>query len=763
MNHPASGAGGINTPNSNALSAAAASASILSSSAPAASPSLNFPPHLTGNSNHPSNPSHSHAASATTTATTSSSLSSSSLGPSIDNLQANNRSSTNLPGTHHHQLHQQQHQTMTYRIQIFPHREGFGNPLSGPLPPAGFNFTPIEMDLSPNVVVRIGRKVDRQKEKSGGNQQSRNNNNGTAVPGGSSSNASSGASGAAGNANVPRPPPAAGSSASPPNGSNGNVVVNPGSSLSSLSSSIANARADVIAGSLSEICVAVQLRAHGALSSGINGMTSIITSWHLDIILPPYRSRVSNPSLPPPPPTSSTSARPPAITGPSGTVISATDVEHIMGVLRTGSEPSVNDHDNVSPYAASATAAAAAAAAAAASSAVASTSNANHQDQSPTLSTPKADFIAFRSKVVSRTHAELWLAEDGQVMFRDVGSSSGTFLNRLRLSPSGRESRPYPIKSGDVIQLGVDYQGRQEEIYKCVQMKVFVSQKSKERPKTNPARLRLALKILLAAMNPNAKDASDASCIDCCICLSTLSPQQALFLAPCSHCFHYRCVMPLLGNNIMFQCPLCRQVANLDANVVEEDGMDYLSSSSEDGEDDAVQGGNHHGGPVVDEEFVRSILPAFDGLSMNAGSAAGAAAGLAGFNGRGDSGPSMHASSAVGAAAGLAGVNGRVQGQDQQGTIAWGNRPGTAVAGGANGADQPRLLTLDEAGMGAGLMSPGMFSAGLGSAGNGGVSPGESPSFISSSINATVGGVAGGAGNGSMPSSTASSPMGRGE
>lgn len=80
------------------------------------------------------------------------------------------------------------------------------------------------------------------------------------------------------------------------------------------------------------------------------------------------------------------------------------------------------------------------------------------------------DCIAFRSKVVSRHHAEIYVGEDKQVTsllkiklyFRDVGSSSGSFLNRLRLSPSGKESRPYPLKSGDVIQLGVDYQGRQE-------------------------------------------------------------------------------------------------------------------------------------------------------------------------------------------------------------------------------------------------------------------------------------------------------------
>jgi len=32
----------------------------------------------------------------------------------------------------------------------------------------------------------------------------------------------------------------------------------------------------------------------------------------------------------------------------------------------------------------------------------------------------------------------------------------------MRLSPSGKESRPYPLKDGDIIQLGIDYQGRQE-------------------------------------------------------------------------------------------------------------------------------------------------------------------------------------------------------------------------------------------------------------------------------------------------------------
>ncbi|KAJ3312874.1 hypothetical protein HDU76_002783 [Blyttiomyces sp. JEL0837] len=189
-------------------------------------------------------------------------------------------------------------------------------------------------------------------------------------------------------------------------------------------------------------------------------------------------------------------------------------------------------------------------------------------------------------------------------MLRDVGSSSGTFLNRLRLSPSGKESRPYPIKSGDVIQLGVDYQGRQEEIYKCVMIKIFVSVKSKDPPKVNPKRLKASLRALLAAMNPNAQNAADASCTDCCICLSGLSPKQSLFLAPCSHCFHYRCVMPLLGSNVMFQCPLCRQVANLDAAFM-EDGEDGLGGGLNDDGDGGMTAEEEKA--LVEEWFLASI------------------------------------------------------------------------------------------------------------------------------------------------------------
>jgi hypothetical protein len=86
-------------------------------------------------------------------------------------------------------------------------------------------------------------------------------------------------------------------------------------------------------------------------------------------------------------------------------------------------------------------------------------------------------------------------------------------------------------------------------------------------------RFQAALKNLLAATNPYAtnttdtsKDGEDSS-IDCCICIGPFGPYQALFISPCSHCFHFKCVSSMLVQTTMFQCPMCRQVANLTASV----------------------------------------------------------------------------------------------------------------------------------------------------------------------------------------------------
>ena len=89
----------------------------------------------------------------------------------------------------------------------------------------------------------------------------------------------------------------------------------------------------------------------------------------------------------------------------------------------------------------------------------------------PAPNTPSAAPVGFKSKVVSRKHCEFWCS-NGQWYVKDVKSSSGTFLNHIRLSQPNAESRPYPVNDGDVVQLGIDFRGGEEMIFRCVKIRV---------------------------------------------------------------------------------------------------------------------------------------------------------------------------------------------------------------------------------------------------------------------------------------------------
>jgi pSer/pThr/pTyr-binding forkhead associated (FHA) protein len=84
---------------------------------------------------------------------------------------------------------------------------------------------------------------------------------------------------------------------------------------------------------------------------------------------------------------------------------------------------------------------------------------------------PSAASVGFKSKVVSRKHCELW-CKDSQWYIKDVKSSSGTFLNHIRLSQPNVESKPFKLKDGDIIQLGIDFRGGEEMIFRCVKIRV---------------------------------------------------------------------------------------------------------------------------------------------------------------------------------------------------------------------------------------------------------------------------------------------------
>lgn len=89
----------------------------------------------------------------------------------------------------------------------------------------------------------------------------------------------------------------------------------------------------------------------------------------------------------------------------------------------------------------------------------------------PPANVPSAAPVGFKSKVVSRRHCEFWCSQ-GQWYIKDVKSSSGTFLNHIRLSQPSIESRPFPLNDGDVVQLGIDFRGGEEMIFRCVKIRV---------------------------------------------------------------------------------------------------------------------------------------------------------------------------------------------------------------------------------------------------------------------------------------------------
>ena len=84
---------------------------------------------------------------------------------------------------------------------------------------------------------------------------------------------------------------------------------------------------------------------------------------------------------------------------------------------------------------------------------------------------PSSAPVGFKSKVVSRRHCEFWYS-GGKWYIKDVKSSSGTFLNHIRLSSPGTESRPFPVNDGDIVQLGIDFKGGEEMIFRCVKIRV---------------------------------------------------------------------------------------------------------------------------------------------------------------------------------------------------------------------------------------------------------------------------------------------------
>lgn len=146
-----------------------------------------------------------------------------------------------------------------------------------------------------------------------------------------------------------------------------------------------------------------------------------------------------------------------------------------------------------------------------------------------------------------------------------------------------------------MVQLGVDYQGGYEEIYRSVKMRFEVNRPEQQR---RPASYSMAafnnirnltsllpsqtttdqqqvvntspLSSLPLCHNNENNHNNNVEVEECCICLYALAPFQALFVAPCSHSYHFKCIRPLFDSYPGFQCPICRTYSDLDASVAIE-------------------------------------------------------------------------------------------------------------------------------------------------------------------------------------------------
>lgn len=178
--------------------------------------------------------------------------------------------------------------------------------------------------------------------------------------------------------------------------------------------------------------------------------------------------------------------------------------------------------------------------------------------------------IVFKSKVVSRTHALFQCKSDGLWHLKDCKSSSGTFLNNVRLSQATMELEYWPVFDGDTIQLGLDYRGGSEDIYRCVKMRCEFNHSWQR--KVNQYNLEIHERMKNLRLDKDAAaGGSKQQASECAICLLTLDPCQALFISPCSHSWHYKCIRPVIIKSYpQFYCPNCRSMCDLETDIEDE-------------------------------------------------------------------------------------------------------------------------------------------------------------------------------------------------
>ncbi|GMF08677.1 unnamed protein product [Ambrosiozyma monospora] len=127
------------------------------------------------------------------------------------------------------------------------------------------------------------------------------------------------------------------------------------------------------------------------------------------------------------------------------------------------------------------------------------------------------------------------------------------------------ESAKFGLVESDIIQLGMDYRGGSEEIYRCVKVKVELNSSWRRKG----AKFSKETHEKLKQLTLTAKDEDIMSCV---ICLGAIKPCQAVFVSSCSHSWHYKCIRPLIVRSYpQFVCPNCKAVCDMEADLDDDE------------------------------------------------------------------------------------------------------------------------------------------------------------------------------------------------
>ncbi|KAG6364962.1 hypothetical protein INS49_006567 [Diaporthe citri] len=159
------------------------------------------------------------------------------------------------------------------------------------------------------------------------------------------------------------------------------------------------------------------------------------------------------------------------------------------------------------------------------------------------------------------------------------------------------ESKPFPVNDGDVVQLGIDFKGGEEMIFRCVKMRLELNRGWQN--KLNKFNMNSHKRLWNMTKTEGAGGQNYSQ--DCSICLNSIAPCQCLFVAPCSHTWHFKCIRSLLSSPHypIFICPNCRAAADLEAEVEDPEDWEQLEDEA-DGQDAEDPEGSRSKGPRLD-------------------------------------------------------------------------------------------------------------------------------------------------------------------